>query len=63
MATGYYVEFPNDDVGPFETMTEAELYRIYEGNLDETQVFASEASRPFLWLSDFCPDALSPRAA
>jgi len=58
MATGYYVEFHNDDVGPFRTRSEAELYRAYEGNLDETQVFSSDTpSGPWLTLATFCPEA------
>jgi hypothetical protein len=60
VAEGYFVEFPNSDVGPFSTAADAEAYRLYEGNLDETQVFTSELRdrESFLDLAEFCPEAV-----
>lgn len=58
---GYFVEFPNDDVGPFATREDAEAYRQYEGNTDETQVFTSDVDGTYLDLTRFCPEALQHR--
>lgn len=58
--TAYYVEFANQDVGPFSSAAEAEQYRQYEGNLDETQVFSTNNESGHRWidLATFCPEAL-----
>ena len=55
--TGYFVEFHNDDVGPFRTEAEAEAFMRFEGQ-EESQVFASsDCRRPFITLATFCPEA------
>ena len=60
MTTSWYVEFPNDDVGPFRSAEDAMRYRMHEGNLDETQVFTTEWNGlPWIDLAAFCPECVA----